>query len=90
MNNCEDCTQSISERKEHFNWTEGGNVFGCPGAVFILKLILLPQEGLPRWGVDHGLRWFHGNLVLILTGQIKSRACDCAVEEKGRSGGFRE
>jgi hypothetical protein len=30
-----------------------GNVVGCPGAVCILMLILLPQEGLPQQGVDH-------------------------------------
>lgn len=30
------------------------------------------------------------NLLLILTGQIKARACDWAVEGKGGAGGFRE
>jgi hypothetical protein len=28
-------------------------------------------------------RWFHKNLLPILTGQIKSRACDWAVDRKG-------
>ena len=31
-------------------------VVGCPGAICILMLILLPQEGLPMRGVDHILR----------------------------------
>ena len=30
------------------------------------------------------------NLLPILTGQIKARACDWAVEGKGGAGGFRE
>ena len=30
------------------------------------------------------------NLLPILTGQIKTRACDWAVEGKGGTGGFRE
>ena len=30
------------------------------------------------------------NVLPILNGQIKTRACDWAVEEKGGAGGFRE
>jgi hypothetical protein len=34
----------------------GRNLVGCPDAIFILMLILLPQGGLPRQRVDHALR----------------------------------
>jgi hypothetical protein len=40
--------------------------------------------------VDPILRYFQVNLLPILTGQIKARACDWAVEGKGRDGSFRE
>jgi hypothetical protein len=33
-----------------------GNVVSCPGAVCILMLIMLPQEGLSQQGVDR-LLW---------------------------------
>ena len=39
--------------------------------------------------MDPVLRGFHVNLLPILTGQIKARACDWAVEGKGGAGGFR-
>ena len=60
---------------------QGLSGVGCPGAVCILMSILLPQEGLP-------LKRSHTqvislNLLPILTGQIKARACDWAVEGKG-------
>lgn len=55
----------------------------CPGAVYILMLILLPKEGLP---VRRGRSWtqviscepsLHSNW------SIRARACDWAVEREG-------
>lgn len=57
---------------------------GCPSAVCILMLILLPQEGLP---LTHVISL---NFLPILTGQIKARADDWAVEGKGGTAGKRE
>ena len=48
LQNGNSCAQLISEIKESFNWTERwGSVEDSPGAVCILMLIQLPQDGLP-------------------------------------------
>jgi hypothetical protein len=58
------------------------SVVGWPGAVCILMLILLPQEGLLSQVVacepSPHFNW-----------SIKTRACDWAVEGKGGTGGLR-
>lgn len=56
---------------------------GCHGAVCILMLILLPQEGLPRTRNElHTQVTRHMNLLPILTCKIKARACDWAEEKR--------
>ena len=63
---------------------------GCPGAVCILMLILLPQEGWPMMRSRSHTQVISLSLFSILTGQIKARPDDWAVEVKGVSGGLRE
>jgi hypothetical protein len=47
LHNCNGCAQFISKKKYSLLIEQkGGNVVGCPGAVCILMLILLLQEGL--------------------------------------------
>ena len=59
-------------------------IVGCPDAVCILMLILLPQEGLP---LTHVISL---NFLPILTGQIKARPDDWSVKRKDGTGGERE
>lgn len=62
---------------------------GCPDAFCILMLILFLQEGLhplpQQWILNSGDLV---SLSSILTGQIKARAHDWAVEGKDRMGGL--
>ena len=64
---------------------------GCLDSVCILVLILLPQEILP---FDKQLITYSGDVMRIicpfLTGQIKARACDWAVEGKGGTRGLED
>jgi hypothetical protein len=77
------------KEKSLFIGQKGGTVVGCPDAVWILILILLPQGGLPpQRAVDH--IYTQVNLFLILTGQIKARTYDWTVEGKARIGGLGE
>lgn len=52
MLHCDGCALFISEEKSLLSGQKGGNVVGCPGAVYSLMLILLP-EGAVLQGVDH-------------------------------------
>ena len=61
---------------------------GCPGAVCILMLILLPQEGLLQMRSRTHTQVI--SQISILTGQIKTQANDWALEVKGGTGGLRE
>ena len=63
---------------------------GCPGAVCILMLILLPQEGLLQMRSRTHTQVISLSLIFILTGQIKTQANDRALEVKGGTGGLRE
>ena len=63
---------------------------GCPGAVCILMLILLPQEGLLQMRSRTHSQVISLSLIFILTGQIKTQANDRALEVKGGTGGLRE
>ena len=63
---------------------------GFPGAVCILMLILLPQEGLPPMRGSSPTQTISLKLLPVLTGHIKTRARDWALEGKGGSGGQRE
>ena len=63
---------------------------GCPGAVCILMLILLPQEGLLQMRSRTYTQVISLNLISILIGQIKTQANDWALEVKGGTGGLRE
>ena len=60
------------------------------GSVCILMLILLLQERLPPRRSRSDTQVTSGNLPPILTGQIKARADDWAVEGKGGTAGKRE
>jgi hypothetical protein len=63
-------------------------VAGCPDAVCILMLILLPQEELPSSEQSIVYQYSHVNIFPILTGQMKAGVCDWAVEGKGGMGGL--
>jgi hypothetical protein len=63
---------------------------GFPGAVCILMLILLPQEGLPPMRGSSPTQTISLKLLPILNGQEKARASDWAGEGKGRTGGLRD
>ena len=61
---------------------------GCPGAVCILMLILLPQEGLLPMRSGSHTQVTSLSLLPILIGQMMSRADDWPVEGKGGAGGL--
>ena len=69
-------------------------VVGCPHAVCILMLILLPQKGAAphpqRPGVDLSTQVISLKILPILTCQIKARTAGWTVEGKGVMGGLKE
>lgn len=62
---------------------------GCPDAVCILMLILLPHEGLLLMSSPLCTRVISCDPSACFNCSIEARACDWAVEGKGGKGGLR-
>ena len=67
----------------------GGKVVGCPEAVCIIMLILLPLEGFPLKNSPSHTLVISYEPSPHFNWSIMSKACDWTVEKKGRTGGMR-